>query len=456
MPQPAATVPCQYRTGRTLGSGTYAIVKEAIHIKTGQYYACKVINKKLMEGREHMVRNEIAVLKRVSIGHPNIVTLHDYFETSHNLYLCFDLCTGGELFDSICARGQYTEADAAGLIRTIFGAVKYIHDCGIVHRDLKPENLLFRSKPEKTSEIMIADFGLSRIMTDSKLSMLTEVCGTPGVSSLLSRPGHGKPVDIWAMGVITYFLLAGTYGQSHAFAEPSNILSGYTPFDRDTQRQEMEAIIAGDYRFEPEEYWSNVSETARSFVSTCLTVDPEARPIADEMLQHSWLTAEVPHFVEAENGGTNRLVATLTIAPIRAVRKAVFSMMAMKRMSMLAQHLTPEYRQLNEDVFQFKQESEKESLEYADVLHHHNSELHSQDGAALHPSASSDSTVQPQVEEKVSVNQNSTATSSGASSDHVPSVVPPETAKESKEVTEKLASVSLAASAKVSGAAKRP
>ena len=45
----------QYRTGKTLGSGTYAIVKEAVHIKTGTYYACKVINKKLMEGREHMV-----------------------------------------------------------------------------------------------------------------------------------------------------------------------------------------------------------------------------------------------------------------------------------------------------------------------------------------------------------------------------------------------------------------
>lgn len=46
----------QYRTGKTLGSGTYAIVKEAVHINTGKYYACKVINKKLMEGREFMVR----------------------------------------------------------------------------------------------------------------------------------------------------------------------------------------------------------------------------------------------------------------------------------------------------------------------------------------------------------------------------------------------------------------
>ena len=55
-----------YKVGKTLGQGTYAVVKEAVHIKTGQYYACKVISKRLMEGREHMVRNEIAALKKVS------------------------------------------------------------------------------------------------------------------------------------------------------------------------------------------------------------------------------------------------------------------------------------------------------------------------------------------------------------------------------------------------------
>ena len=49
-------------------------------------------------------------------------------------------------------------------------------------------------------------------------------------------------------------------------------------------------------------------------------------------------------------------------------------MMAMKRMSMLAQHdhMSPEARKLNEDVYQFKQESEKEVLEDMDVIHHHN------------------------------------------------------------------------------------
>ncbi|KAJ8582577.1 Pkinase-domain-containing protein [Rhizopogon salebrosus TDB-379] len=361
MPAQSATVPCQYRTGRTLGSGTYAIVKEAIHIKTGKYYACKVINKKLMEGREHMVRNEIAVLKRISSGHPNIVTLHDYFETSHNLYLCFDLCTGGELFDSICARGQYTEADAAELIRTILRAVKYIHECGIVHRDLKPENLLFRSKPEKTSEIMIADFGLSRVMAENKLSMLTEVCGTPGYMApeIFKKTGHGKPVDVWAMGVITYFLLAG-----------------YTPFDRDSQREEMEAIIAGDYKFEPDEYWSIVSETARNFVSTCLTVDPEKRPTAAQMLEHEWLTSEVPHFVENETGEPRNLLPHVRKAfdARKTFRKAVLGMMAMKRMSTLAHHLSPEAQQFGEDLYQFKQESEKEVLEDMNVIHHHNAD----------------------------------------------------------------------------------
>ena len=70
-------------------------------------------------------------------------------------------------------------SDAAALIRTIFQAVKYIHSCGIVHRDLKPENLLFRSKAPD-ADIMIADFGLSRVMEENKFNLLTEVCGTPG------------------------------------------------------------------------------------------------------------------------------------------------------------------------------------------------------------------------------------------------------------------------------------
>jgi len=81
---PAQVQPCRYKTGKTLGAGSYSVVKEGVHIDTGRYYAAKVINKRLMAGREHMVRNEIAVLKRVSMGHRNILTLVDYFETMNN------------------------------------------------------------------------------------------------------------------------------------------------------------------------------------------------------------------------------------------------------------------------------------------------------------------------------------------------------------------------------------
>ncbi|KAF9165216.1 hypothetical protein DFQ26_000426 [Actinomortierella ambigua] len=272
------TVPCKYKTGRTLGQGTYAVVKEAVHIETGKRYAVKVINKKLMEGKEHMIRNEIAVLRRISVGHANILTLVDYFETLNNLYLVTELAEGGELFDRICRKGNYYERDAAQLVLTICSAVAYLHDEGIVHRDLKPENLLFKTAAED-SELLIADFGLSRIIDQDKFHLLTTTCGTPGYMApeIFQKTGHGKPVDMWALGVITYFLLCG-----------------YTPFDREDSQDEMHAIMSAEYRFAPNEYWQGVSETAKSFVRGLLTIDPKQRMTAQQALHHPWLAQVAP------------------------------------------------------------------------------------------------------------------------------------------------------------------
>ncbi|KAJ4292985.1 Calcium/calmodulin-dependent protein kinase type I [Collariella sp. IMI 366227] len=271
-PQPQVQ-PCRYKVGKVLGAGSYSVVKECIHIDTGRYYAAKVINKRLMAGREHMVRNEIAVLKKVSMGHQNILTLVDYFETMNNLYLVTDLALGGELFDRICRKGSYYESDAADLIRAVLSAVAYLHDHGIVHRDLKPENLLFRT-PEDNADLLIADFGLSRIMDEQQFHVLTTTCGTPGYMApeIFKKTGHGKPVDLWALGVITYFLLCG-----------------YTPFDRDSDFEEMQAILNADYSFTPIEYWRGVSESAKDFIRRCLTVDSLKRMTAHEALQHPFV-----------------------------------------------------------------------------------------------------------------------------------------------------------------------
>ncbi|KAF9434633.1 hypothetical protein BGZ76_007690 [Entomortierella beljakovae] len=278
-----AIVPCRYKTGRTLGQGTYAVVKEAVHIETGKKYAVKVINKKLMEGKEHMIRNEIAVLRRISIGHANILTLVDYFETLNNLYLVTELAEGGELFDRICRKGNYYEHDAAHLVWTICSAVAYLHEQGIVHRDLKPENLLFKTAAED-SELLIADFGLSRIIDQEKFHLLTTTCGTPGYMApeIFQKRGHGKPVDMWALGVITYFLL-----------------SGYTPFDRQNSGDELQAIIHAQYQFGPIEYWQGVSESAKSFITGLLTAEPDLRMTAAQALEHPWLVQAAARQKEA-------------------------------------------------------------------------------------------------------------------------------------------------------------
>ena len=151
------------------------------------------------------------------MGHQNILTLVDFFETMNNrtlavlpnpecvevrltqlvppVYLVTDLALGGELFDRICRKGSYYESDAADLMRATLSAVAYLHDHGIVHRDLKPENLLFRT-PEDNADLLIADFGLSRIMDEEAFHVLTTTCGTPGYMApeIFKKIGHGKPV----------------------------------------------------------------------------------------------------------------------------------------------------------------------------------------------------------------------------------------------------------------------
>lgn len=263
------------------------MVKEAVHIQTGKHYATKVISKRLMKGREHMVKNEIVVLKRLSQGHKNILTLIDYFETPNNLYLVTDLARGNELFDRIYHKGSFYESDAANIVRSIVSGVAYLHSHGIVHRDLKPENLLFHT-PDEDSDLLIADFGLSRIIDEEKFRMLTTTCGTPAYMApeIFQKSGHGKPVDVWAIGVIAYFLLCG-----------------YTPFDRDSSAEEMQAILSCDYAFEPEEYWQDVSDEARDFIVKCLQIDTEKRITADECLKHPFLRDRKAEAGDKKNEG---------------------------------------------------------------------------------------------------------------------------------------------------------
>ncbi|KAJ3300449.1 hypothetical protein HK104_000507 [Borealophlyctis nickersoniae] len=263
-----------YFVGRQLGTGSFATVKECTRKSDSRKFAVKIVDKYHVKGKEDMLRSEIAVLKKVH--HPNIVTLHDLYETDSHIYLVTDLATGGELFDQIFAKGSYTEKDASALVKQLLNALAYLHNLDIVHRDLKPENLLFKDTTE-TSDIMVTDFGLSKIAAGA--DFLRTACGTPHyvAPEILKQTGHGKPVDMWAMGVITYVLLCG-----------------YTPFwgGEDSSNAALyQAIVDCNYEFD-EEYWGQISQSAKDFIKACLVVDPAARLTARQALEHPWLLTE--------------------------------------------------------------------------------------------------------------------------------------------------------------------
>uniref|UniRef100_A0A4W5PHR2 calcium/calmodulin-dependent protein kinase n=1 Tax=Hucho hucho TaxID=62062 RepID=A0A4W5PHR2_9TELE len=206
------------------------------------------------------------------LKHSNIVRLHDSISEEGFHYLLFDLVTGGELFEDIVAREYYSEADASHCIQQILEAVLHCHQSGVVHRDLKPENLLLASKC-KNAAVKLADFGLA-IEVQGDQQAWFGFAGTPGYLSpeVLRKEAYGKPVDIWACGVILYILLVG-----------------YPPFWDEDQHKLYQQIKAGAYDF-PSPEWDSVTPEAKNLINQMLTINPAKRITAQEALKHPWVS----------------------------------------------------------------------------------------------------------------------------------------------------------------------
>uniref|UniRef100_A0A672M2Q9 calcium/calmodulin-dependent protein kinase n=1 Tax=Sinocyclocheilus grahami TaxID=75366 RepID=A0A672M2Q9_SINGR len=250
--------------------GAFSVVRRCVKLCTGQEYAAKIINTKKLSARDHQKLEREARICRL-LKHPNIVRLHDSISEEGFHYLLFDLVTGGELFEDIVAREYYSEADASHCIHQILESVNHIHHHDIVHRDLKPENLLLASKC-KNAAVKLADFGLA-IEVQGDQQAWFGFAGTPGYLSpeVLRKEAYGKPVDIWACGVILYILLVG-----------------YPPFWDEDQHKLYQQIKAGAYDF-PSPEWDTVTPEAKNLINQMLTINPAKRIMAQEALKHPWV-----------------------------------------------------------------------------------------------------------------------------------------------------------------------
>jgi len=292
-----------YDMKKDLGSGAFSIVKLAVHKKTKETRAVKMIDKDAIKEKKEMLEREVDILKRIQ--HPNIIAVVEIYETSRYLYLVMELAIGGELFDSIVSRGKYSEKDAARIVAQVANACAYLHSIGIVHRDLKPENLLLETK-DPDSRVKLADFGLSKMMEAS--SILQTACGTPGyvAPEVLLGEGYNQEVDVWSTGVIMYILLCG-----------------FPPFYAENNSKLFEKIMAGTYSF-PSPYWDKISSSAKDLIKCMLVVDPKKRYSSAQVLEHAWikgLVADNESLMEAvtnlkKTKSEESKVTLLTAAPV--------------------------------------------------------------------------------------------------------------------------------------------
>ncbi|XP_028584899.1 calcium/calmodulin-dependent protein kinase type II subunit gamma isoform X19 [Lacerta agilis] len=260
----------EYQLYEELGKGAFSVVRRCVKKTSSQEYAAKIINTKKLSARDHQKLEREARICRL-LKHPNIVRLHESISEEGFHYLVFDLVTGGELFEDIVAREYYSEADASHCIHQILESVNHIHQHDIVHRDLKPENLLLASKC-KGAAVKLADFGLA-IEVQGEQQAWFGFAGTPGYLSpeVLRKDPYGKPVDIWACGVILYILLVG-----------------YPPFWDEDQHKLYQQIKAGAYDF-PSPEWDTVTPEAKNLINQMLTINPAKRITADQALKHPWV-----------------------------------------------------------------------------------------------------------------------------------------------------------------------
>lgn len=255
-----------YIIGKQIGQGAYATVCFGLHKETSRKVAIKIYEKyKLLDPqRRKSVRCEIRLMER--LRHPNIVIFHEALDTSKQIYLVMDFVGGGSMHHFLKKRPgrRLDDQVAKRLFYQVCQGIRYLHDRHIVHRDVKLENLLL----DEAGTVKIIDFGFSTIVPPGK--KLKIFCGTPSYMSpeIVARKEYsGFCADIWAMGVLMYALLCGSF-----------------PFRGQNDRDLYRKIVRGVFQIP-----DHVGTEARNLLNRIMTTDMGRRPTVDDVLTDQWL-----------------------------------------------------------------------------------------------------------------------------------------------------------------------
>ncbi|XP_076905632.1 CBL-interacting protein kinase 23-like [Bidens hawaiensis] len=264
--RPSRTRVGRYELGRTLGEGTFAKVKFARNVESGEHVAIKILDKEkvLKHKMITQIKREISTMKL--IRHPNVIRMYEVMASKTKIYIVLEFVTGGELFDKVATRGRLKEDEARKYFQQLINAVDYCHSRGVFHRDLKPENLLL----DASGCLKVSDFGLSALPQQVREDgLLYTTCGTPNyvAPEVINNKGYdGAKADLWSCGVILFVLMAG-----------------YLPFEDSNLTALYKKIFKADFSCPP---W--FSSSAKKLIKRILDPNPVTRITAAEVIENEW------------------------------------------------------------------------------------------------------------------------------------------------------------------------
>lgn len=187
-----------------LGCGGFGAVVLVEHVKTKETYAMKALSKGYIVkcGMQKAVMSEKHI--QYQCNSPFIVKLYDTYNGAKTLYFLLELALGGELYATYNKRGFHgSEKHAKFYVAGTVFAFEHLHSLKIIYRDLKPENLLLNEE----GQVKLTDMGLAKVVVGKTYT----TCGTPDyfAPEVIKGTGHTHAVDWWALGILTYELLAG-------------------------------------------------------------------------------------------------------------------------------------------------------------------------------------------------------------------------------------------------------